>query len=73
MELIFERSRPGRKGYSLPERDVPVSTTLNPLYRRQRDAGLPSVTEHEVVRHFTHLSKVNFGVDSIYFVPELIR
>jgi len=67
VELIFERSRPGRKGYSLPERDVPVQTTLNPLYRRSRDARLPTVTEHEVVRHFTRLSKVNFGVDSNFY------
>ena len=67
MELIFEKSKEGRKGYSLPEEDVPVRATLDPVYRRSREAELPSVTEHEVVRHFTNLSKMNFGVDSHFY------
>jgi glycine dehydrogenase subunit 2 len=67
MELIFEKSKPGRRGYTLPARDVPQRTTLNPVYRRSRDAELPSVSEHEVVRHFTNLSKMNFGVDSHFY------
>ncbi|HUV07229.1 MAG TPA: aminomethyl-transferring glycine dehydrogenase subunit GcvPB [Spirochaetia bacterium] len=67
MELIFERSKPGRKGYTLPKTDVPVKTTLDPAYRRRREADLPCVTEHEVVRHFTNLSKMNFGVDSHFY------
>jgi glycine dehydrogenase subunit 2 len=67
MELIFEKSRLGRTGYSLPKRDVPVRTTLNPIYRRSKEPDLPSVTEHEVVRHFTRLSQMNFGVDSHFY------
>jgi glycine dehydrogenase subunit 2 len=67
MELIFERSRQGRRGYSLPRRDVPVSCKLDKKYIRKRDPELPSVSEHEVVRHFTNLSKLNFGLDSHFY------
>jgi len=67
MELIFERSKAGRKGYSLPARDVPESLRLDDQYIRQSDPELPSVSEHEVVRHFTRLSQLNFGVDSHFY------
>ncbi|MDD3088890.1 MAG: aminomethyl-transferring glycine dehydrogenase subunit GcvPB, partial [Candidatus Omnitrophica bacterium] len=36
-------------------------------YRRAKDASLPTVSEPEVVRHFTQLSKLNFGVDSNFY------
>ncbi|MDD3089410.1 MAG: aminomethyl-transferring glycine dehydrogenase subunit GcvPB, partial [Candidatus Omnitrophica bacterium] len=67
MELIFERSRQGRRGYTLPASDVPVKASLPEKYRRAKDASLPTVSEPEVVRHFTQLSKLNFGVDSNFY------
>jgi len=67
MELIFEKSRPGRKGLTLPERDVPAEAKLDPKYARKEDAELPCVSELDVVRHFTNLSKMNFGVDSNFY------
>ena len=67
MELIFEKSCPGRRGYTLPLRDVPEEAILADRYRRNQKPRLPSVSEHEVVRHFTRLSKMNFGVDSHFY------
>ena len=57
------RSRPGRRAWSLPALDVPESLPAEPLRRRQRP-GLPEVAEIDVVRHFTRLSQMNYGVDT---------
>ncbi len=67
MELIFERSKPGRKGISLPVKDVPAEVKVDRAFLRQKDAELPAVSEPQVVRHFTNLSKMNFGVDSHFY------
>jgi glycine dehydrogenase subunit 2 len=65
--LIFERSRPGRVGYKLPALDVeaaPVDSLIDPKLLRDDDlAGMPEVSEVDVVRHFTRLSTWNYAVD----------
>ena len=62
--LIFQRSVPGKTGLDLPRLDVPAATDDRPahLKRRAFDA-LPSCSEVEVIRHFTRLSKWNYGLD----------
>ncbi|HHV60617.1 MAG TPA: aminomethyl-transferring glycine dehydrogenase subunit GcvPB [Clostridiaceae bacterium] len=68
--LIFELERPGRKAYSLPDCDVPVSdmATLVPSeYLRKSEPALPEVSEVDVVRHYTNLSRRNHGVDSGFY------
>lgn len=65
--LIFERSQPGRAGFSLPPLDVD-ETALDEIIPRQlqRDddlAGMPEVTEVDVVRHFTRISTWNYSID----------
>ncbi|MBF0216293.1 MAG: aminomethyl-transferring glycine dehydrogenase subunit GcvPB [Candidatus Omnitrophica bacterium] len=67
MELIFEISKKGKKGFSLPTRDVPEASSLPGKYLRNGDTGLPELSEPEVVRHFTNLSRMNFGVDSHFY------
>ena len=64
--LIFERSRPGRCAYSLPEPDVPAVELAEILGDLVRDGieGFPEVSENEVVRHFLRLSTWNYGVDT---------
>lgn len=69
--LIFEVSKPGRKAYSLPALDVPVrslDSLLPEEQLRKEPAELPEVSEVDLVRHFTRLSQLNFGVD-IGFYP----
>jgi glycine dehydrogenase subunit 2 len=65
--LIFERSQPGRAGFMLPALDV-EELSLDELIPRelQREddlAGMPEVTEVDVVRHFTRMSTWNYSID----------
>jgi glycine dehydrogenase subunit 2 len=66
--LVFERGSPGRCGVSLPapERDVDPALPAE-LLREDGLAGLPEVSELEVVRHFTHLSTWNHGIDTGFY------
>ncbi|MDR0498517.1 MAG: aminomethyl-transferring glycine dehydrogenase subunit GcvPB [Holophagales bacterium] len=62
--LIFERSIPGKTGMDLPRLDVPVAKDTRPAHlKRQSFEAMPEVSEVDVVRHFTRLSRWNFGVD----------
>jgi glycine dehydrogenase subunit 2 len=68
--LIFELSSPGRCGYSLPPVDVPeqpIQDLLPADVLRASAAELPEVSEPDVVRHFTHLSKLNYSIDSGFY------
>lgn len=66
--LIFELSKKGRKGYSLPEVEYGFSTNELPTnLRRQTDAELPECDELTVVRHYTNLSHNNFGVNDGFY------
>ena len=67
MKLIFERSKEGIKGVKAPASDVPAPAKISSKFKRGKDAELPSISESEVVRHFTNLSKMNFGVDSHFY------
>ncbi|WP_025681324.1 aminomethyl-transferring glycine dehydrogenase subunit GcvPB [Paenibacillus massiliensis] len=70
MPLIFERSRSGRVAYSLPECDVPqqsVAELLPDFALRSEPAALPEVFEVDVIRHYTELSRRNFGVDNGFY------
>ena len=62
-KLLFEHSDPGRKGYSLPQLDVPPASLPKALVRDEV-TGFPELSEVDVVRHFTRLSTWNYGVDS---------
>ena len=64
--LIFELSRPGRKGYTLPKNEF-GDTDLPENLRRSSDAQLPECDELTVVRHYTNLSANNFGVNNGFY------
>ncbi len=66
-KLIFELSKEGRCGYSLPDAWKGVELDLPEQLSRKSPAGLPEVSECEVVRHYTNLSQMNFGVDSGFY------
>ncbi|MBI2218281.1 MAG: aminomethyl-transferring glycine dehydrogenase subunit GcvPB [Candidatus Rokubacteria bacterium] len=68
--LIFELSSPGRIAHSLPECDVPTSDPRELLPDKQlrsSPAELPEVSELDVVRHYTRLSQLNYGVDTHFY------
>lgn len=64
-KLVFELSKPGRTGFSLPETEcrLPSSGKL----WRSTAPELPEVSEPDVVRHYTNLSQMNFGVDTGFY------
>lgn len=68
-KLIFELSKEGRTGYSLPKTAVPESkfSTINSTLLRKQEPILPEVSEIDVVRHYTNLSQMNFGVDTGFY------
>ncbi|MEG6616474.1 aminomethyl-transferring glycine dehydrogenase subunit GcvPB [Peptococcaceae bacterium 1198_IL3148] len=69
--LIFELSRPGRQGVALPQNDVPAKSLADLIpasMLRQDEPELPEVSEVDAVRHFTRLSRLNYGVD-VGFYP----
>ena len=68
--LIFECSTSGRVGYSLPEMDVPevdIKSLLPEGYLREEGAQLPEVSELDIMRHYTALSRRNHGLDSGFY------
>ena len=68
-KLIFELSKPGRVGYSLPEACSKCSGTkaIPAGLLRSKAPELPEVSEVDVVRHYTNLSQMNFGVDTGFY------
>ncbi len=68
--LIFEMTKEGRVGYSLPTLDVPeidLNDIMPTSLIREEAADLPEVSELDIMRHYTALSKRNHGVDSGFY------
>jgi glycine dehydrogenase subunit 2 len=63
--LLFEVSRSGRRGYDLPPLDVPAESrhALDARYTRRDIEGFPELSEVDVVRHYTRLSRLNYAID----------
>src|SRR5947208_3742651 len=65
--LLFETSRPGRIGYSIPALDVPQVEAGElmeaRLLRDDELEGMPELSEVDVIRHFTRLSTWNYCID----------
>ena len=67
-KLIFDLSKEGRQGYSLPANKWETSLSELPQGLQRTDVpALPQVSELDVVRHYTNLSQMNFGVDSGFY------
>src|SRR5215469_10993447 len=68
--LIFEKGALGRRAATMPSMDVPTESLeelIPTSLLRAEPAPLPEVSEIEVVRHYTHLSQRNFGVDTGFY------
>lgn len=64
-KLILELSQSGRTGFSLREAHSEVQLPKN--LKRKTALNLPEVSEPDVVRHYTNLSQMNFGVDTGFY------
>lgn len=73
--LIFELSNPGRIGHLLPELepeiegDIPTEDLIPESILRVEEPELPEVSELQVLRHYVHLSQMNYGVNSGAIYP----
>ncbi len=63
--LVFELSKVGRKGVSLPQKSPENLKIPDKLIRHSLE--LPELSEPEVVRHYTRLSHMNYGVDLVFY------
>lgn len=69
MRLIFEISKPGRRGYTLPRWDGEgtLEEAIPARFLRKQPPRLPEVSENEVIRHYTNLSYRNYHVDKGFY------
>jgi glycine dehydrogenase subunit 2 len=65
--LIFEQSQPGRGAAAQLPVAVPVPADLPESMLRRSPVGLPEVSELQVVRHYTNLSRKNFSIDTNFY------
>ena len=66
--LIFEISDEGKRAFALPELDIPPNENiLRNLPLRDKIEGFPQVSEVEIIRHFTRLSRTNYSVDEGFY------
>lgn len=64
---VFEKSKKGRNKFKIGNpgvKEEDLSKIISPELIRKSEIGLPSLSENEVVRHFTNLAKKNYGVDN---------
>ncbi len=66
MQLIYEKSKQGRRAGRVPTYDLPLPEIPHAL-RRAKPPRLPEVPENEIVRHFTALADRNFGIDTGFY------
>jgi glycine dehydrogenase subunit 2 len=60
---ILDRSVAGRRAWSLPPLDVPEAP-IAAEHARSGRPGLPEVGEVDLVRHYTGLAQMNYGLDT---------
>jgi glycine dehydrogenase subunit 2 len=65
--LIFEQSRPGRSASAQHPAAHPAPADIPAALLRTTPVGLPEVSELQVVRHFTNLSRKNFSIDTNFY------
>ena len=66
--LLMDRSVPGRKAINLPAPDVPLSEMPDDgSLRESDDLQLPEVSQLDVIRYFTLLSRLNFSIDTNFY------
>jgi glycine dehydrogenase subunit 2 len=68
--VLFEKSVPGREGVAIPALDVeevkPEDVIPQEMVRGDIE-GFPELSELDTVRHFTRLSQLNVGIDTVFY------
>ncbi|HSL11876.1 MAG TPA: aminomethyl-transferring glycine dehydrogenase subunit GcvPB [Actinomycetota bacterium] len=63
---LWDRSRPGRRASTFPVLDVPA-VEVPPEHARVAPPVMPEIGELELVRHYTRLAQMNYGVDTGFY------
>ncbi|MEZ0324547.1 MAG: aminomethyl-transferring glycine dehydrogenase subunit GcvPB [Fimbriimonas sp.] len=66
-QLIFDKSRPGRIGCNVPKADTPDVDIASIVGETRDELNLPELGELDVIRHFTNLSHINYGIDTGFY------
>ncbi len=64
MKLLNEKSKTGRGSFNVSDLDIETNI---PEEDQRNDVNLPELSESEIIRHYTNLSKYNFGVDNGFY------
>ncbi|MGQ9927943.1 MAG: aminomethyl-transferring glycine dehydrogenase subunit GcvPB [Chloroflexaceae bacterium] len=64
---LYELSAPGKHGANLPDLDVPETPLPAALLRQDEMNDFPSLTEPEVIRHYTRISQRNYAIDTGFY------
>jgi len=70
MRTIYDHGAPGRRASSLPQlsrTEAEILEAIPAQMRRRAPARLPEVSQPELVRHYTALSRMNYGVDTGFY------
>ena len=62
---LADLSRPGRRAWSWPKDDG--AAPIREEFTRTEPPRLPEVAERDLVRHYTRLSQLNYGVDTGFY------
>ena len=65
--LIYDQCSEGRSAKAQYEMAESDQTSFDQRMLRAQPAGLPEVSELQVVRHFTNLSRKNFSIDGQFY------
>ena len=65
MKLSIEKSKEGKRGVHF--RKEILKPDIEEKYLRKTNPKLPQLSEFDVVRHFTRLSKLNFSIDTNFY------
>jgi glycine dehydrogenase subunit 2 len=66
--VIFELSSKGRRAVLPPQKTVPDPRNKLPeRHLRKKKIAFPELSQSQVVRHFTNLSRRNFSVDTCFY------
>ena len=65
--LIFDQSNKGRIGCNVPVADTPEVDLSGVLGELREELHLPEIGELEMLRHFTNLSQINYGIETGFY------
>lgn len=67
MKTLFQKSVPGRLGVTPKKGEKNIEELLPANFRREKDTGLPELSELDIIRHFSNLSEKNFALDKNFY------